>query len=118
MYNNINEAARAHLAKIATALDVSNPGYSSEIATTLLQISAVYESVLDSTAKAALPSVANYNSVPDCLFRCLEAAYAAGSFPTLETYTVYSDTEAGTYNAPSGKAYNKVVVSSSTTPAT
>ena len=36
--------------------------------------------------------------------------------PTLSTFTVYSDTTAGDYDAPSGTAYNKVVVSSSPTP--
>ena len=118
MYNNINDAARAHLENLIQE-GATDPGYSSQIADTLMQISNIYEAQLDAEAKAALPKVENYNSIPDVLFRCLEAAHAAGladNDPDLETFTVYADTEAGTYTAPSGTAYNKVVVSSSDTP--
>lgn len=120
MYNSINEAARAHIAKLVAA-GYTDPGYSSQIADSLMMISNMYESDLSSEAKAALPKVENYNSIPDVLFRCLEAAYAAGKAdndPVLETFTVYADTEVGTYNAPAGKAYNKVVVSASDEPTT
>lgn len=119
MYNNINEAARAHIAKLVAA-GFTDPGYSSQIADTLMQISNMYESTLDSSAKASLPKVENYNSIPDVLFRCLEAARIAGASepsPTLETFTVYADTAVGTYTAPEGKAYDKVVVSAGNTPA-
>lgn len=118
MYNSINEAARAHIAKLVS-VGFTDPGYSSQIADTLMQISNMYESTLSAQDKAALPKVENYNSIPDVLFRCLEAARISGSAepsPALETFTVYADTPVGTYNAPDGKAYNKVIVSAGNTP--
>lgn len=117
MFNNINDAARAHIANLVND-GFTEPEYSSQLADSLMQISNMYESTLTTEQKATLPKVENYNSIADVLLRCLEAARLADISNNLvtETFTVYADTPAGTYAAPSGKAYSTVVVSAQNTP--
>jgi hypothetical protein len=73
---------------------VTDTEYSSQVADTLKQLSDIYEGLLAADARAALPIVQNYNSIPDVLFRCFEASYAAykATAEALETATTVETT--------------------------
>lgn len=78
MFNNINDAARKFIDDLVTAgFADAAPDYKSQIADSLMQISDIFEGQLTAEAKATLPVVQNYNSIPDVLYRCLTAAMLA-----------------------------------------
>lgn len=108
MYNSINEAAEAHLQDLVTS-GYTYPGYSSEVATTLMNICSIYETELTSQQKATLPAVENYNSIPDVLYRLLTVMRMA-STTTVQVKPI-TIRENGTYTPDAGEAYGPVTVS-------
>lgn len=74
MYNSMNDAANAALLDLCTTYD-QTPTYSDEVASTLANIAAVYESFLTTEEKAALPDFSgNYNAIADQLGHVLAVA--------------------------------------------
>ena len=73
-FTSINAAARAYLVILAGENEVDLPPYSSEVATTLKQISGILEENLTEEQKGWLPELMDYNSIPDVLYRLLQAS--------------------------------------------